>query len=36
MVKFLFHTATGNLVLLAGVAVGGAVALGTMIRRRIG
>lgn len=36
MTKFLFHTATGHLVLLVGVAVGGATALGLMIRRRIG
>lgn len=34
--KWLLHTATGNLVLLVGVAVGGAVALGAMVRRRIG
>lgn len=34
--KWLLHSATGNLVLLVGVAVGGATALGLMIRRRIG
>ena len=34
--KWLLHTATGNFVLLVGVAAGGAVALGLMIRRRIG
>ena len=33
--KWLFHTGAGNLVLLVGVAVGGAVALGAMIRRKI-
>ncbi len=33
--KWLFHTGAGNLVLLVGVTVGGAIALGAMIRRKI-
>lgn len=35
MVRWLFHTGAGNMVLLVGVVVGGATALGLMVRRRI-
>jgi hypothetical protein len=34
--KWLLHSATGNLVLLVGVCAAGATALGLMIRRRVG
>lgn len=35
MARWLFHTGAGNVVLLVGVVVGGATALGLMIRRRV-